>query len=218
MDMDGVLTQWNNFWIKLHEAWGTAEEGKELTEKYLRTDYPRLMLEVLDRLWIGKDQARYDALINSVPLSPGIKEFFAQLRMFKQGSHEDHIPTVIISSGPHQLAERIKKEFGVDFIFANELIFENGRYQGKHHFNMRSGDEYKVNAVHQLMDDFEILPQEVLYIGDDVSDLSIFKEVGFSIAFNTTSEELKKSATYIVESNDLRDVISTLKEIQTISQ
>ncbi|MBI4450914.1 hypothetical protein HY642_02985 [Candidatus Woesearchaeota archaeon] len=33
-DMDGVLFQHHNFWIELHKALGTWEEGKLLTQKY----------------------------------------------------------------------------------------------------------------------------------------------------------------------------------------
>jgi phosphoserine phosphatase len=212
MDMDGVLTQWTNFWLKLHETWGTKEEGYELTKQYLRTDYKRLMEEVLDRLWIGKPESPHQDLVRSVLLSEGIQAFFTELGRF-QVNHAA-IPRAIISSGPYQLAFRIKEEFGIDFIFANELIFEQGFYKGKYHFNMRSEDEYKVNVVRQLCDDLEILPQEVLYIGDDDSDMAAFKEVGISIAFNAKSEDLKKAATYIVESNNLADVIPILEKIR----
>jgi phosphoserine phosphatase len=130
------------------------------------------------------------------------------------------VPRAVISSGPHQLAQRIQKEHRIEFIFANELLFEQGVYKGKYHFNMRSGNEYKVDVLHQLCDDLEILPQEVLYIGDDQSDLEIFKEVGVSIAFNTENafhskhEELRKTATFIVDSNKLTDLIPVLEKIR----
>jgi phosphoserine phosphatase len=221
MDMDGVLTQVTNFWLKLHEAWGVKEEGYELTRKYLRTDYAMLMRSILDApdgIWIGKSEHIHQDLVHSIPLSEGIDEFFHELDRFEV--HGTLVPRAVISSGPHQLAQRIQKRHRIDFIFANELLFEEGVYKGRCHWNMRSGNEYKVDVLHQLCDDLEILPQEVLYIGDDQSDLEIFKEVGVSIAFNTENafhskhEELRKTATYIVDSNNLSDLIPILRKIR----
>jgi phosphoserine phosphatase len=36
-DMDGVIFD-INIWMELHKVWGTLEEGKVLTKKYLKTD------------------------------------------------------------------------------------------------------------------------------------------------------------------------------------
>ena len=47
LDMDGVLAVPRNFWMELHHVYGTEAEGKELTGKYLRTDYARLIQEVV---------------------------------------------------------------------------------------------------------------------------------------------------------------------------
>lgn len=222
LDMDGVLTQWNNFWLRLHDAWGTHEEGYALTQQYLRTDYARLMQEVLDRLWVGKELEPYQRLVESVPLSPGIEEFFKELDGFQQGQHQyfqhdSRVPRAIISSGPYHLALRIQEQFGMDFVFGNELIFENGIYRGAYHWNVdpRNGD--KPEIMRQLCDDLDILPQHVLYIGDDALDLAAFREAGVSIAFNAKSDELKAAATYVVDSADLRDVIPILRTIRGLA-
>jgi len=38
-------------------------------------------------------------------------------------------------------------------------------------------------------------------------DIDAFKFVGKSIAFNSDCEELKKIASFVVESNDLREIL-----------
>ena len=64
-DMDGVIFQPHNFWLELHRVFGTLEEGKRLTKKYLHTDYQQLVHEVVVKLWRGKDAAPYYNLVNS---------------------------------------------------------------------------------------------------------------------------------------------------------
>jgi len=49
-DMDGVIFKDINFWLKLHKAFGTSEQGKELTKRYLHADYNKLVEEVVVRL------------------------------------------------------------------------------------------------------------------------------------------------------------------------
>ena len=58
-DMDGVLFQDINFWLELHKKFGTLEQGKVLTEKYLHSDYERLIEEVVVKLWKGRDATPY---------------------------------------------------------------------------------------------------------------------------------------------------------------
>lgn len=47
-DMDGVIFEGVNFWLELHKKFGTFEEGKILTEKYLYSDYNKLVEEVVE--------------------------------------------------------------------------------------------------------------------------------------------------------------------------
>ena len=46
-DMDGVIFKDINFWMSLHKEFGTLEQGKELTAKFLHTDNDRLDEEVV---------------------------------------------------------------------------------------------------------------------------------------------------------------------------
>ena len=65
-DMDGVLFKVHNFWMELHKAFGTYKQGRKLTDKYLLTDYDKLVKEVVESLWKGKDATAYFKLIKSV--------------------------------------------------------------------------------------------------------------------------------------------------------
>ena len=62
--------------MELHKKLGTFEEGKKLTEKYLHSDYAKLVEEVVNKLWKGKPASAYFELINSLEYNLGVKALF----------------------------------------------------------------------------------------------------------------------------------------------
>src|SRR3989344_9285033 len=196
-DMDGVIFQPRNFWLELHRVFGTLEEGKKLTEKYLHTDYDKLVQEVVARLWKGKDAQAYYQLVKSIPYMKGVKELFKEIKK------EDWI-TALISSGSIDLARRAQHDLGIDHIFANELVIKNNRVTGEFIWPIGSGGEKKAQIVFDLCKDLGIKLNEVVYIGDSDMDIDAFKIVGISIAFNCSDEKVMKAAKYVVRGSDLR--------------
>lgn len=202
-DLDGVIFQDVNFWLELHKAFGTLEQGKRLTEKYLYTNYNRLVEEVVVKLWKGKDATPYFNLVNSLKYLPGVKQTFKHIK--RQG-----LITSIISASSIEAARRVDKDFGIDHIFANELIIRDGKVAGEFVWPIGAGKEKKAKIIADLCDNLEIPTEECIYIGDSDTDIEAFKLVGLSIAFNSESEELKRVATRVVDSRNLSDIIRYL--------
>lgn len=205
-DMDGVIFKDINFWLELHKKFGTFEEGKKLTEKYLHSDYTKLVEEVVNRLWKGKDAKNYFELVNSLEYITGVPEVFKFVK-------EKGFISAIISASSIDVARRVQKDFGVDHIFANELVVKNGRISGDFIWPIGAGKEKKALIIRDLCRDLNVKPSEVIYIGDSDTDIGAFKEVGIAIAFNCKSNNLKKVATYIVDSDNLEDVLKYLKNL-----
>ena len=203
-DMDGVIFKDINFWMELHKAFGTLEEGKIATEKYLHTDYDKLIEEVVVKLWRGKDTKPYYDLVNSIEYLRGVKKVFDFVK--SQGWI-----TAIISASSIDVARRVQKDHGVDHIFANELIIREGKVTGEFVWPIGAGKEKKAKIIKHLCEDLGVSPREVVYIGDSDTDIEAFKAVGLSIAFNSSSNALKKVASIIVESSDLSQVLPYLK-------
>ncbi|MEK6940387.1 MAG: HAD family phosphatase [Nanoarchaeota archaeon] len=199
-DMDGVIFKDVNFWMELHKKFGTLAQGIELTKKYLHTDYDRLVEEVVVKLWKGKNAKLYYDLVNSIEYLPGVQETFAHLKT--RG-----YMTAIISASSIDVARRVQKDWGVDHIFANELVIRNGKVTGEFIWPIGAGKEKKAQIIQGLCFSLGISPKEVIYVGDGDTDIEAFKEVGISIAFNSSSEELKKVAKYSVNTHNLADVI-----------
>lgn len=199
-DMDRVIFKDINFWMELHKKFGTLEQGIELTKKYLHTDYDRLVQEVVVKLWKGRDAKPYYDLVNSIEYLPGVKEIFDHLKT-------KGYMTAIISASSIDLARRVQRDYGVDYVFANELVIRDGKVAGEFVWPVGAGKEKKAQIIQDLCSNLDISPKEVIYIGDSDTDIEAFKEVGISIAFNSSSEELKKVSTHTVDSHNLADVI-----------
>lgn len=202
-DMDGVIFEPHNFWLELHKAFGTLEEGKKLTEKYLHSDYNKLVEEVVHKLWKGKDAKPYYALVQKIAYISGVKEVFQEIK------NRDYL-TALISSGSIDLARRAQHDLGIDFIYANELVIKDGKVSGEFLWPIGAGTHKKAEIIQHLCRDLGIKPKEVIYIGDSDVDIEAFKFVGKSIAFNSDSEKLKKAATHVVEGKDLRKILRSI--------
>lgn len=203
-DMDGVIFRDINFWLELHKKLGTYKQGIELTQKYLHSDYNKLVEEVVAKLWKGKSATSYFELVNSIEYLPGVKTTFDFV-------HSRDLITAIISASSIDVARRVQKDYGIDHLYANELVIQNGKISGEFVWPIGAGKELKAKIIRDLCKDLKIKPSEVVYIGDSDADIEAFKEVGFSIAFNSASEQLKKVASIVVEGEDLSKIIPLLK-------
>ena len=199
-DMDGVIFKDINFWMELHKKFGTLEQGIELTKKYLHTNYDRLVEEVVVKLWKGKDAKPYYDLVNSIEYIPGVRDTFYHLKT--RG-----YMTAIISASSIDVARRVQRDYGVDHIFANELVIRDGKVAGEFIWPIGAGKEKKAQIIQDLCSNLGISTKEVIYVGNSDTDIEAFKEVGISIAFNSSSEELKKVSKYTVDTHNLADVI-----------
>ncbi len=197
--MDGVIFEHKNFWLELHKVLGTLEEGTKLTNQYLHSDYAKLVEEVVHKLWKGKDAAPYFQLIAQINYLPGVKEVFQEIKK------KDYL-TAIVSSGPIDLARRAQHDFGIDFVYANALVIDNGIITGDFVWPA-AGKEQKLYIVEHLCKDLGIDPKEAIFVGDSNIDIGAFTFIGTSIAFNAASADLKKVATHIVEDHDLRKIL-----------
>ncbi|MBU1974936.1 MAG: HAD family phosphatase [Nanoarchaeota archaeon] len=199
-DMDGVIFDTRNFWIELHKAYGTLEEGKKLTEKYLATDYDRLKYEVVETLWKGKDAQPFLDLIKNIKYMRGVKETFEHI-------HKKGLITAIISSSAIDVARRVQNDHGVDHLYANDLIVRDGKLAGIFNSPVAAGGEHKAKILRDLCSDIGIDLAETIYVGDSNMDVAPAKIAGMAIAFNSKNDELRTAATHIVDGKDLSKII-----------
>lgn len=197
-DMDGVLVDIGSSWDFVHKAFGI--NGRENFERYLHGEFDYLEFMRKDiGLWGCVHVDRIRKILDQVPLMKGTKYTISTLR--KNG-----YVTAIISSGLKILAEKLKQKLELDYIFANSLILDkNGFLTGEGNSVVELWDKKLV--LQRLLKILEIKPNQCAAVGDSIFDISLFDSVGFSIAFNSKDERVKKSADVTIENKDLRTIL-----------
>jgi 3-deoxy-D-manno-octulosonate 8-phosphate phosphatase (KDO 8-P phosphatase) len=76
----------------------------------------------------------------------------------------------------------------------------------------------KDKVFHEIIRKYGVTPEEVCYVGDDVADLGIMKQIGVPIAVANAVRLVKEAAVYITEkqggSGAVREVADLILDIQ----
>jgi phosphoserine phosphatase len=201
-DMDGVIFEGSNFWLDLHHAYGTAEEGIALANRYLDDDYGSLAEAVAGVLWKGRPSATYDVLVADRKYEGGLEELFAYL-------HSNQITTAILSSGPRRLAERARDDLGINHIRANEVLARGGLLSGEAEIAVPDAEKERVGL--DLVRDAGATPASTAFVGDSSSDVGFARLVALPIAYNSSSEELDRVARVRLARGHLAELIPVLE-------
>ena len=174
-DLEGTLVKSVSSWVELHKRFGTWEKGKEYAELFFSGEIDYVKWAELDAsLWKGHTRDEILEWANSVEYMDGAKELIGFLK-------KNDFKIAILSSGLMCLAGRIARELGVDYVFANELLFdENGVVTGK--VNPLVDFKSKGVILRELKD--ELKPELTVAVGDGYNDISMFREADVSIAIN----------------------------------
>ncbi|NJD99689.1 HAD family hydrolase [Thermococcus sp. LS1] len=174
-DLEGTLVKSVSSWVELHKKFGTWDKGKEYAELFFsgKIDYVK-WAELDASLWKGHTKEEVMEWANSVEYMDGAGELIEFLK-------ENDFKIAILSSGLMCLARRIASELGVDYVFANELIFdENGVITGE--VNPAVDFQSKGKILENLKR--ELNPELTVAVGDGYNDLSMFSVADVSIAIN----------------------------------
>lgn len=200
-DMDGVIFEGKNFWLDLHEAYGTVEEGLELADKYLISDYDLLARTVAEQLWKDRPVSVYWNLIKARVYQPCIQEVFEHL-------HKQRIQTALISSGPYHLALRAQKDLGIDEIWANKLLMRAGYFQGQVEVMVSDSDKGRIGT--EIMRKRGVKAGNISFIGDSESDVGLAKLVGLPVAYDSVSDRLIAVCKYVLRHGELYRLLEIL--------
>lgn len=201
--MDGVLVESDSSWQALHDSFGVTNEGN--FQKYLRgeIDYKEFMRSDI-RLWGSVSREEIKRILDLVRLMKGAKETIDKLK--KAG-----YKTAIISSGVSLLADRVRDQLGIDYSYANRLLFdEKGRLTGEAEESVTLLNKDRI--LRRLAAVECIKPSECAVVGDSRFDIPMFNEAAFSIAFNPKDELVREAADSVIEGKDLKKILPLLIE------
>ncbi|MCI4323816.1 MAG: HAD-IB family phosphatase [Thermoplasmata archaeon] len=192
-DMDGTLVDVDSSWGEVHRFFGdsNAPALKLFIEDQI-DDWEFIRRDV--RLWQTHepkiDIARITEILSHVPVVPGARELFDDLRT--RG-----VRTAIVSGGIDILAERLAEEFQIDYVFANGLATtSDGQLTGEG--VVRVPIKRKGEAVKALRERLGIPLAAVAAVGNSDIDVSMFRQSRIGIAFRPADDLVRAGATQVV--------------------
>jgi phosphoserine phosphatase len=205
-DMDGVLLDTVSSWRYIHEHFGTTNKRSILP--YLRGDID--YLEFIRRdvsLWKTNGESvkmtTIQKILYSIPFIKGVNECILYLK-------EHGIHTAIVSAGLDILAEKVAKDVGIEYTFANEVkVGNDGRLTGEGvlHVELLHKDE----NVKALAEKLNLTLNACAAVGNSCFDIPMFEICGLGIAFNPEDLCVVQNADIIIERKDLSLLIPMLK-------
>jgi len=105
-----------------------------------------------------------------------MKRFFTRDGMGVTLLRKIDIPTIIVTKEKNDIIKQWAKKMKIAKLF--------------------DGVQNKESILSKIKTEFNVLPSEVAYIGDDINDLGLLKLVGFSAVPNDAILEVKKISSY----------------------
>ncbi len=202
-DLDGTLTQERSIWEYIHKQlgkwYGFAEEYQK---KFLigEISYERFC-ELDAEVWKGMGVEEVLEIVKTVPFYPGVDELIHYLK-------KRRLKLSMVSSGLSLLSDWVHQKYGFDYSVSNDLLHEDGILTGK--VRIQVYYDKKAEWVEKILKQFGMRPEEVIAIGDSKGDIDMFQRVGFSVAFNSSCQDLDQIATLCIQSQNLKDIIPKL--------
>jgi phosphoserine phosphatase SerB len=196
-DFDGVLIDGRQI-VELAKRAGVQEEVEMLIKQWEESSsspspYHQKAVSLLRGL------AYSDAIdvAGNLPIMPGAKEV---VRILKDRG----LKMAVITNGYYVTTGVLVEELGIDYVFANELSFDNSVASGmmKEHVGDAAAKAQALERVARLEG---ITLDQCIAVGDGVNDLLMMKKAGLGIAFN--GDHRLRQVAEVVEGKDLRRIL-----------
>ena len=199
-DIEAVLVD-GEFLPELAKSVGKEKEVMEITLKGIRGEI-KWEEGLKERIGILKGVRYEDALevARSMRLMKNAEEAVGKLK-------DLGFVLIGVTGGFSILANRVKRQLKLDYVFSNEMIFDDGKLTGIK-LNVNSN---KAIALEELIKKLGIGKEETIAVVDGANDLKLFNLAKLKIAFNA-QEIVKSRADVVVDKKDLMKLIPYVSE------
>ena len=128
-----------------------------------------------------------------------MKKFHARDGMGVTLLKKEKIPTIIITKEKTKIVREWSKKMSIDYLY--------------------DGIQNKLSLLTKIIKKYNLQPQNIAFIGDDINDVELLKCVGLSASPYDGALEAKKKSDYICENNggncafrEFADLILTYKK------
>jgi phosphoserine phosphatase len=174
----------------------------QITEKAMNGDLDfETSIKERAELLTGVSVEDIKKLAENIKLMKGTKETIKSLK-------DEEYLIAIISGSFDLIANPIKEELNIDFLFTNTLIEDDGKLTGE--VTGPLVQDSKADVLRKLIEENDILLNECVAIGDGANDISMLEASGLSIAFNA-KPSVKEIADVVIEDKDLTEVLEVIR-------
>lgn len=201
-DVDGTLVPGTSSSQFLGAQLGHLAELSEAEESYRVGNMDNEEVSILDaRGWSGRTREEVDAWLHDLPVVDGIAAVVVRCR-------ELSLVPCLATLAWAPVGEYLCDRFGFEGACGPRLVTVGGIYSGEidAHLDEFGKRDYALATARSL----GLAPASCAAVGDSRSDLPLFEEVGFSIAFNADDGVAARCDASIV-SDDLSAVLPFLE-------
>lgn len=205
-DIDGTITRHISSWRYIHEKLGLWDAlAHRYQDEFLIGNISYKKFCELDaNHWKGLPEKRIRKIFAEIPYSKNAVSSIKKLRQMG-------FVLVALSTGLQFMTDRVRKELKFHYVLSNRLISRRGVLTGGIKINITHGAKDRI--LKNVLRKFGMKPSETVSIGDSDGDIPIAKLSGYSIAFNSSSEVLSKTADYNCKTKDFAEVFKRILEI-----
>ena len=184
-DMDSTLIQTECI-DQLAEKAGVGDKVRDITEMAMRgeIDFRESFTERV-ALLKGLDVSVMEEIAESLPITEGVERM---MQVLKRAGFK----TAILSGGFTFFGEYLKRRFGFDYVYANDLEVEDGKLTGRYVGDIVDGKR-KAELLRLIAQVENVNIAQTIAVGDGANDLPMLSAAGLGIAFHA-KPKVKESA------------------------
>lgn len=184
-DMDSTLIQTECI-DQLAQCAGVGDKVCEITERAMRgeIDFTESFRERV-ALLKGLDVSVMEGIADRLPITEGVGRM---MEVLKRAGYK----TAILSGGFTFFGDYLKRKFGFDYMYANELEVKDGKLTGRYVGEVVDGRR-KAELLKLIAQVENVDIAQTIAVGDGANDLPMLSAAGLGIAFHA-KPKVKESA------------------------
>ena len=197
-DMDSTLIE-TEVIDELAIRAGVGEQVKAITESAMRgeIDFCESFKERV-KLLKGLDVSVMEDIAQNLPITEGVDHLMEVLKTagFK---------IAILSGGFTYFGNYLKKKYGIDYVYANELEIENGKLTGRYVGDIVDGKR-KAELLRLIAQVENVDIAQTIAVGDGANDLPMLNMAGLGLAYHAIPK-VKENASQSISTIGLDGVL-----------